>query len=91
MALPQNGDKSDQPLTPTEIKIAILERGDSIARLAERWHTTSAVLSRVIHRRGEYVYPDVRRKIARYLGVNVARVGREPNMDSPKSRYARAA
>lgn len=80
--------EGDQPLTPKEIKILLFEKEKSIADLASRWNTTSAVLSRIIHRRGEYVYPRERRLLARYLGVAVSRVGREPNRESPKSRYA---
>jgi lambda repressor-like predicted transcriptional regulator len=90
MPLTQISDKSE-PLTPAEIKIILIEKDVSIADLARRWHTTSAVISRIIHRRGEYVYPKERRLLARLLGVEVSRVGREPNRESAKSRYARAA
>jgi len=95
MPLSENGSKhafmaGTAPLTPKEIKILLIDRDKSIAELAARWNTTSAVLSRVIHRRGEYVYPRERRLLARYLGVPIARIGREPNRESPKSRYAAA-
>ena len=80
----------EAPLTQIEIRVLLFQKGKSIAALAERWNTTSAVLSRVIHRRGEYVYQRERKLLARYLGVSVSRVGREPNRDSRKSKYAAA-
>jgi lambda repressor-like predicted transcriptional regulator len=75
-------------LSPTEIKVRILKNGDTIAALARDWGTTREVLSRVIHRRGEYLYPEVRQKLADYLQVRVSRVGREPSTNL-KSKYAR--
>jgi lambda repressor-like predicted transcriptional regulator len=52
-------------LSPIEIKVRILQNGDSIAGLARQWGTTREVLSRVIHRSDEYIYPEVREKLAR--------------------------
>jgi len=91
MPLSDNGDKhafmaGDAPLAPTEIKILLLDKNKTIATLAARWNTTSAVLSRIVNRRGPYVYMRERRLLARYLGVAVHRIGREPNWESPKSR-----
>jgi hypothetical protein len=94
MPLSDTGGKlvftGSEPVDPLDVKVFILRKGDSIARLAQRWHTTSAVLSRIIHRRGEYVYERERKLLARYLGIDIDRVGRLPNLESPKSRYARA-
>lgn len=72
-------------LSPVEIKIKILSRGDTLAGLARRWKVENPCLlvneqmiSRVIHRRAPYVYPEVRQLLADYLGVDVSEVGREP-------------
>lgn len=78
------------PLSPLEIKIRILKKGDTIAGLARLWATTPEVVSRVIHRRDYFVYPEIREKLADYLGVPVSKVGREPSVN-PKSKYARVA
>ncbi len=71
-------------LSATEIKIKILRKGDTLAGLAREWQAarpklviTEQVLSRVIHRRAPYVYPEVRQLLADYLGVCVSQVGRE--------------
>lgn len=79
-------DFLDKPLSATEIKVVILQRGDTLAGLARDWdrrrpelHINEQVLSRVIHRRAPYVYPEVRQLLADYLGVDVSRVGREPS------------
>jgi len=76
------------PLEPVDIKIEILRRGDTIAGLARKWGTTSEVLSRVIHRRAPYLYPEEQKKLARYLRVPVADVGRAP---SPRRQAAEEA
>jgi lambda repressor-like predicted transcriptional regulator len=75
-------------LSPTEIKVKLLKNGDTIAGLAREWGTTPEVVSRVIYRRGYAVYPEVRQKLADYLGVSVSKVGREPSKN-PKSKYSR--
>jgi ribosome-binding protein aMBF1 (putative translation factor) len=74
-------------LTATDIKKRLLEKGVSVAELARRWKTKREIVSRVIHRQGGVVYPDVRRKLAQYLGVSVAEVGREP-IRKPKKNAA---
>ena len=76
------------PLSPLEIKVKILRNGNTIAGLAREWGTTPEVISRVIYRRGYAVYPEVRQKLADYLGVSVKKVGREPS-GNPKSKYSR--
>lgn len=78
------------PLSPVQIKVELLNRGDTIAKLARRWGTSPWVVSRVIHRRGQFVYPEVRKKLARYLKVPVSEVGREPQKVEPKGQ-AKAA
>lgn len=72
-------------LSPVEIKVQILRNGHTLAGLARLWKernpslcVTEQVLSRVIHRRAPYVYPEVRQLLADYLGVDVSQVGREP-------------
>lgn len=77
-------------LSPLEIKVRILKNGDTLAGLARKWkeenpslHVNEQVLSRVIHRRALYVYPEVRQLLADYLGVDVSCVGNEP---SPRKR-----
>lgn len=73
-------------LSPTEIKIKLMKNGDTLAGLARKWkeenpdlHVNEQVLSRVIHRRAPYVYPEVKQLLANYLGVKVSRVGNEPS------------
>ena len=78
------------PLSSIEIKVEILKRGDTLAGLAKRWGASRWVLSRVVNRSGQFVYPSVRRKLARYLKVPVSDVGREPQKASPKGQ-AKAA
>lgn len=70
------------PLKPLEIKVRILKNGDSIAGLARLWGCSREVLSRVIHRYDGTYYPDVRAKLATYLNVPTASVGREPTRKS---------
>jgi lambda repressor-like predicted transcriptional regulator len=65
------------PLSPTDIKVTIMKRGDTLAGLARRWNTTRDVLSRIVHRHDGYAYPVERQKLAKYLGVPVAQIGRE--------------
>lgn len=74
------------PLTATDIKVVILRNGDTLAGLARAWRdedpslqVDEQVLSRVIHRRAPYVYQEVRERLAKYLGVDVSQVGREPS------------
>jgi lambda repressor-like predicted transcriptional regulator len=72
------------PLSPVEIKVEILKRGDTLAGLAKRWGTSRSKLSRVVNRSGQFVYPHIRRKLARYLKVSISEVGREPQKIVPK-------
>ena len=77
------------PLSPVEIKVELLQRGVSVADLARRWNTTREIVSRVIHRDGKYVYPEVRQRLARYLGVPVSEVGQDPKRSrKPKKKAA---
>lgn len=56
-----------------------MENGDSIKGLAYAWgYKTSVELSRVIHRRGRYLYPELIKKLARYLKVHPSQIGRAP-------------
>jgi len=66
------------PLSALDIKLEIMRRGDSIAGLARKWNTTPEILGRVIHRRWFFVYPEVRKRLARYLNVPVREVGQDP-------------
>jgi len=66
------------PLSPVQIKTEMLNRGDTIAGLARRWKTSPTKVSRVVHRHDGFVYPEIRKKLARYLRVPVSEVGREP-------------
>lgn len=75
-------------LSAIEIKVEIMKRGDTLAGLARKWKTTPEVVSRVIHRRYTFVYPEVRAKLAKYLGIPVSEVGREPQRVQ-KSKRAR--
>ncbi|HLL74851.1 MAG TPA: hypothetical protein VK421_06265 [Pyrinomonadaceae bacterium] len=76
-------------LSALEIKVEILKRGDTVAGLARKWNATPEIVSRVIHRRYTFVYPEIRAKLAKYLGVPVSAVGREPQRERPSN--ARAA
>jgi len=58
-------------MAPATIKIKkkLLDKGDSIQGLADRWNTTRDLLSKVIHcERGN---PELRKKLARYCGTTV--------------------
>lgn len=75
------------PLSAIDIKIRIMQKGDTIKGLADRWQTTPEILGRVIWRRWSFVYPDIRKKLARYLGVPVGDVGQDPKR-KPKKKAA---
>lgn len=84
-------------LSPTEIKIKIFRNGDTLAGLARRWraenaglHVTEQILSRVVHRREPYVYPEVQQLLADYLRVPVSRIGRKPSPRKKKAAEAEA-
>ena len=64
-------------LSPIEIKTELMKRGVSIAELARRWGTTREAVSRVVHGYGGYAYPKIRKRLARYLGVPLAEIGRD--------------
>jgi len=64
-----------------------MKKGVSVTELAKRWGTTREIVSRVIHRYGGYAYPEIRRKLARYLGVPVSEIGR----DDTRRKSKRAA
>lgn len=64
------------PLSPLDIKISVMKKGDNFVKLAKRWKTTPGVISRVVNRREPFVYPEVRIKLAHYLNVPVSDVGR---------------
>ncbi len=72
------------PLSSTEIKIEILRRGDTLAGLALKWGFSRSKLSRVVNRSGQFVYPSIRKRLARYLKVPVSDIGREPQKVVPK-------
>lgn len=64
------------PLSPLDIKIEVMRRGDTFTKLARKWRTTPGIISRVVNRRAPFVYPEIREKLARYLDVPVSEVGR---------------
>lgn len=72
-------------LSSTEIKIRLLRREVSAAKLASDWNIPPENLSRVINRTPGFVFPEIREKLADFLGVPVSAVGREDK------RVARAA
>lgn len=74
-------------LSAIQIKMELLRRGHSVAALARKWNTTREIVSRVIHRDGKYVYPDIRRKLASYLGVKISEIGQDPKR-KPKKKAA---
>ena len=65
-------------LSSTEIKIRLLRRGVTASQLARTWECPKENLSRVINRTPGFVFPDIRQKLAEYLGVPVEAVGRVP-------------
>ncbi len=73
------------PLSPGEIKQQIWGRGHTVAVLASKWGVSKSKVSRVINRSGQFVYPHIRKKLARYLKVPISEVGREPQKVMPKS------
>lgn len=73
------------PLSAVQIKTEMLNRGDTVAGLARRWGTSAGKVSRVIHRHVGFVYPEIRKKLARYLRVPVSEVGREPQKPAIKT------
>lgn len=52
-----------------KIKTRLFERGESIQDLANRWGYSRHLVTKVIH--GERQNPDVRRRLARYMGSTV--------------------
>jgi hypothetical protein len=66
-------------LTPEEIKAAVILNGDNFVKLARKWkaeRATPTKISRVVNRRAPFVYPQIRKRFADYLGVPVSAVGR---------------
>lgn len=76
--MPKVNHKSKaEPLTPKDIKRVIFDRDDSIAGLARDWGVSSWQLRAVIYRYPEVVYPEIRERLAEYIGCDVSQVGRE--------------
>lgn len=65
------------PLSTLEIKIRLLRRGVTAADLARSWRVPEENLSRVINRTSGFVFPEIKRQLAEFLGVPVADVGRD--------------
>jgi hypothetical protein len=76
------------PLTSLEIKIEIMKRGDTIASLARRWKCWDNDIHRVVQRTPGRALPEVRRKLARYLRVPIAEIGRDVERKPKKARAA---
>lgn len=75
------------PLSPLEIKIQIMRRGDTIAGLARKWGCWDNDIHRVIQRTPGRALPDVRKKLAKYLNVPISEIGREA-AKKPKKKAA---
>lgn len=65
-------------LSPTQIKIHLLEMGVTAAHLARKWDVPKENVSRVINRTPGFVFPEIKQLLAGFLGVPVTAVGREP-------------
>jgi lambda repressor-like predicted transcriptional regulator len=72
-------------LSSTEIKVKLLRRGVTAAELARQWGVPKENLSRVIHRTPGFVFPDIRRRLAEFLGVPVESVGRDLEREQRKA------
>jgi hypothetical protein len=72
-------------LSANEIKMRMLAKETTFSELARRWNTTPQILYRVVYRRGQFVYPDVRKRLARFLGVPISEIGREPQKQVKKA------
>ncbi len=75
------------PLTPLDIKIQIMRRGDTIAGLARKWGCWDNDIHRVIQRTPGRALPAVRKKLAKYLGVPISEIGRDVER-RPKGKAA---
>lgn len=67
-------------LTALEIKLKIMANGDTVAGLARRWDVWPAYVTYVINGTPGRDLNDVRKKLARYLGVSVDEI---PRQDAP--------
>lgn len=81
-------EKYSMKLTSTEIKIELLKRGITSSDLARKWEIPKENLSRVINRTPGFVFPEIRKRLARFLKVPVSAIGRE---DTRNVRLSRAA
>lgn len=70
---PDRQEPTQSAVSPTQetvrIKTRLFEKGDSIQELADRWGYSRALVTKVIH--FERNNPDVRQRLARYMGVSV--------------------
>lgn len=64
-------------LTPIEIKIEIMKRGDTVAGLARKWGVWPGYVTYVINGTPGRDLPEVRKKLARYLSVPIDRIPRQ--------------
>ncbi len=76
----------DEILPSNEIKARIIQRGDSIRGLAERWGEQAENITRVINRTKPHVQRGIRKKLARYLGVPMSAVGRDAKKNGGKAK-----
>jgi hypothetical protein len=80
-------------LSPLEIKIKLMERGVSAAELARRWSKSlkrkvwPENVRRVINCTEGFAQPELRKLLARFLGVPVSAIGREAAR-KPKKKAA---
>ncbi len=69
-------------LSTTEIKIRLLKKGIKPSELARHWDIPHENLSRVIHRTHGFVFPEIRERLAQFLGVPISAIGRESTRSS---------
>jgi lambda repressor-like predicted transcriptional regulator len=74
-------------LDATEIKIRLMRKGVTISELAAEWEVDRENLSRVINRTKGFVFPEIRKKLADFIGVPESAIGRHPESE----RHAKAA
>jgi hypothetical protein len=65
-------------LTDKDIKLILLDRGDTIAGLARQWECSLWNLKAVIYRLPHTVCQRERELLAGYIGCEVRQIGREP-------------
>lgn len=79
------------PLPPSEIHYLIRMKRTSVSELAKKWRVPLWDIYAVINRNSRVVHQHIREKLAAFLEVPVADIGREPRRPQPARRARKAA